>query len=231
MFYPVYFDSYYLLLVIIPLVLGIWAQAKVSSTFKKYKGTPSSLGYTGAQIARRILDENGLYDIKVEMVRGSLTDHYDPKTRVVRLSEEVYSSASVSAVGVAAHECGHAVQHANDYLPMKIRSAIVPVTNLGSKIAVPLILVGVIFSFPSFTMIGLIGYLLIAVFQMVTLPVEFNASSRAMAVVGNMGADTQDRKNIKKVLNAAALTYVAALISAVTQFLYLFIRYGNRRSR
>lgn len=224
-----YFDSYYILLVILPMILGIWAQAKVSSTFKKYQQHRTSIGYTGAQIARRILDDNGLRHIRVEMTRGRLTDHYDPRAKAVRLSESVYNSMSISAVGVAAHECGHAVQDAKNYLPMKIRSAIIPVTNFGSKLAVPLILIGIIFSIPQLTLIGLFGYLFIALFQLVTLPVEFNASARALATVNHMGASPEDKKGIRKVLSAAALTYVAALISAVTQFLFLLIRYSGRR--
>ncbi|MDL2293356.1 zinc metallopeptidase [Ruminococcaceae bacterium OttesenSCG-928-D13] len=224
-----YNGGYYLWLVLVPLLLGIFAQSRVSSTFKRYSGQLSASGHTGASAARRILDDNGLQDVGIQQVRGELTDHYDPKANVVRLSESVYGSTSVAAIGVAAHECGHAVQQATGYFPMKIRSAIIPITNFGSKMAIPLLLVGVIFSLQPLVTIGLWGYLLIALFQLVTLPVEFNASTRAVKSLQGMGITSAEEQGVRQVLTAAAMTYVASLISAFTQFLRMFLIYGNRR--
>lgn len=226
-----YFDSYYFVLVIIPMLLGIWAQNKVSSTYKKYSRTACSNGYTGCQAARRILDKNGLQNVQIERIAGNLTDHYDPRTNVVRLSEGVYDSGSVAAVGIAAHECGHAIQYQAGYIPMKIRGAIIPVTNFGSKLAVPLVLVGLLLSWYPLAYIGLIGYALIALFQLITLPVEFNASNRAVVMLSDMNITKAEQEGVKKVLSAAAMTYVAALISAVTQLLHMImvINRGNNR--
>lgn len=224
-----YYGNHYLWLVLIPLLLGVIAQSRVSSTFKQYSGQLSGTGHTGASAARRILDVNGLQHVAIQQVSGNLTDHYDPKENVVRLSQSVYGSASVAAIGVAAHECGHAIQHANGYIPLKIRSAIIPLTSIGSKMAIPLLLVGVIFSFQPLVTIGLAGYLLIALFQLATLPVEFNASTRAVKTLHGMGITDEEEKGVRKVLTAAAMTYVASLISAITQFLRLFLIYGNRK--
>ena len=213
------------------MILGIWAQHKVSSTYQKYSRATCSNGCTGYQAARRILDQNGLQNVQIERVKGNLTDHYDPRTNIVRLSESVYGSSSVAAVGVAAHECGHAVQYATGYVPMKIRGAIVPVTNFGSKLAVPLVLVGLLLSWYPLAYIGLIGYALIALFQLITLPVEFNASNRAVTALSDMNLTETERQGVKKVLSAAAMTYVAALISAVTQMLRMITIIGRKNRR
>jgi len=213
------------------MILGIWAQHKVSSTYQKYSRATCSNGCTGYQAARRILDQNGLQNVQIERVKGDLTDHYDPRTNIVRLSEGVYGSSSVAAVGVAAHECGHAIQYATGYVPMKIRGAIVPVTNFGSKLAVPLILVGLLLSWYPLAYIGLIGYALIALFQLITLPVEFNASNRAVTALSDMNLTETERQGVKKVLSAAAMTYVAALISAVTQMLRMITIIGRKNRR
>ncbi len=231
--YTMFFYGYYdLLLVLVPLLIGLWAQHKVNATYEQYSHTLSARGLTGAQAARTILDANGLTGVRVERTQGKLTDHYDPKANVIRLSDGVYGNTSISAIGVAAHECGHAVQQASGYFPMKIRSAIIPVTNFGSALAMPLILVGLILGASSLVSVGLIGFLLIAVFQLVTLPVEFNASNRALAIIAETGMLSEgEQRGAKKVLTAAALTYVAALISALSQFLRMFLIYGNRRER
>ena len=213
------------------MILGIWAQHKVSSTYQKYSRATCSNGCTGYQAARRILDQNGMQNVQIERVKGNLTDHYDPRTNIVRLSEGVYGSSSVAAVGVAAHECGHAIQYATGYVPMKIRGAIVPVTNFGSKLAVPLVLVGLLLSWYPLAYIGLIGYALIALFQLITLPVEFNASNRAVTALSDMNLTETERQGVKKVLSAAAMTYVAALISAVTQMLRMITIIGRKNKR
>ena len=224
-----YFDYYYFILIIPALLLGLYAQIRVKSAFSRYNRIYARSGLTGMQVARRILDENGLYDIPVQFVSGSLTDHYDPRSRVLRLSESVYHSNSIAAAGIAAHEVGHAIQHATGYGPLKIRSAIVPVTQIGSTLAIPLILVGLLF-FEPFIMVGIILYATVAVFQLITLPVEFNASSRAMATLQRDGMLVGDElTGAKRVLSAAALTYVAALVASLAQLLRLFLLYGRRR--
>lgn len=228
---PFGINSNYFLLVIVPLIFGMWAQVKVSSNFKKYSQVTSASGLTGAQVARRILDENGLTHVQIEHIKGNLTDHFDPRTNVVRLSDSVYGSSSIAAIGVAAHECGHAVQYGTSYFPMRIRSAIVPVTSIGSKIAVPMVLAGMLFSFQPLIMIGIWGYALIALFQLITLPVEFNASSRAMKVVAGMGVRPEEQRAVKTVLTSAALTYVAALVSALSTLLRLLLIFGNGNNR
>ncbi|HCB65878.1 MAG TPA: peptidase, partial [Ruminococcaceae bacterium] len=182
MFYNL-FDPYYWILIVPSLLLALWAQMMVSSNFKKYSQVYNRRGYTGADAARMILDSNGLYHVRIERVSGNLTDHYDPKAEVIRLSDSVYGSASVAAVGVAAHEAGHAVQHATGYLPIKIRSAIIPVTQIGSQLSIPLILLGFLFQLKPLVFVGILFYATAALFQLVTLPVEFNASSRAMKVL------------------------------------------------
>lgn len=226
-----FYDSYYFVLIIIPLLIGIWAQYKVTSTYKHYSRVACGNGLTGRQAARQILDQNGLTNVQIEQVRGILTDHYDPKNNVVRLSEGVYNSHSIAAVGVAAHECGHAVQYATGYIPMIIRGAIVPITNFGSQLAVPLVLIGLLLGWYPLAWVGLIGYALIALFQLVTLPVEFNASNRAIAVLADMSMTQEEQQGVINVLSAAAMTYVAALISAVTQFLHMItiVGRGDRR--
>lgn len=227
-----YFDYTYLIFVVPALVLALWAQTRVQSTFKKYSKVLSARRMTGAEAARRILDANGLSNVMINRVSGNLTDHFDPRTNTVNLSESVYDSTSVAAIGVAAHESGHAVQHAVGYAPMKLRAAIIPVTNIGSRLAIPLVLIGIIFSFYELAYIGCLFYATAAVFQLVTLPVEFNASSRALTALENTGIlGSSEIEGSKKVLSAAAMTYVAALATALAQLLRLLVIVGNRRGR
>lgn len=223
-------DSYYLILVLPAILFSLWAQMKVKSTFAKYERVRSYAGYTGAQIARRILDENGLYDIRVEHIRGSLTDHYDPRAGVVRLSDSVYNSASVAAVGVAAHETGHAVQHATNYAPLGIRNTIIPMTNIGSQLSMPLILLGLLLNSSNLIFVGIAAFSMMTLFQLITLPVEFNASARAVRTLTNGGMmSDEELSGTKKVLTAAALTYVAALLVSAMQLLRLILIFGGRR--
>ena len=223
------FDIYYLVLILPAMLLGLWAQARVNSTFNRYSHVRCRQGYTGSQIARRILDANGLTDVRIEGIRGNLTDHYDPTARVVRLSDSVYDSPSIAAIGVAAHEVGHAIQHANSDAPLTIRNAIIPVTNIGSKLSIPLILLGVVMSFQPLVTVGIVAFSLMAVFQLITLPVEFNASSRALATLnGEHYLDEEEVYGARKVLSAAALTYVAALVMSLAQLMRLVALFGNR---
>ena len=225
-----FFDYYYLILVIPAMLLALAAQAKVSSTFSKYSRVQSWRGMTGAQVARRILDDNGLYDVAVEEIAGNLTDHYDPRTRVVRLSQGVYGSSSVAAIGVAAHETGHAVQHSTAYAPLTIRNAIIPITNIGAQISIPAILIGYLLGSSGLVTIGIVAFALMAVFQLVTLPVEFNASARAVRTLEQDGiVEADELDGVKKVLTDAALTYVAALVVSLAQLLRLVLLFGGRR--
>ncbi len=219
-----------ILLVIPAMIFGIWAQIKVQSTYKKYSAAPTRRGVTGAQMARRILDENGLSHIRIEHIRGNLNDHFDPRAGVIRLSDAVHDSKSAAAIGVAAHEAGHAVQHAIGYFPIRIRSAIVPLTQFGSMLAIPLFFIGLIFVSDYLMLAGILLYALVALFQLVTLPVEFNASSRAMKVIRASGTLTEEEcAASRQVLTAAALTYVAALVSSLATLLRLLILAGGRR--
>ena len=224
-----YFDWYYLVLVIPAMLFAGWAQLQVSSSFSRYSKMRSSRGVTGMQAARSILNENGLQHVRVEHITGNLTDHYDPESQVVRLSDSVYNSASVAAIGVAAHECGHAIQHATHYSPLTFRNAIIPITNLGSKLAIPVFLLGLFFS-PQIANIGLLLFALVAVFQLVTLPVEFNASSRALHTLERENyLEPAELRGSRKVLQAAALTYVAALIVTMAQLLRMMLLTRNRQ--
>lgn len=226
MFY--YYDPTYLLL--IPgLILALYAQLKVSSTYARYKKVHSGTGLTGAQIARQILDTNGCGSVRIERVPGSLTDHYDPENGVLRLSEEVYASRSIAALGVAAHEAGHAIQDATDYGPMRIRATLVPVANIGSSAAIPLFMLGLIFSWEPLLKIGILCFSLAVLFYLVTLPVEFNASGRAVALLSSGYLPQDEVKGVKKVLSAAALTYVAAALQAILQLLQLVLLANSRR--
>ena len=223
------FDGTYLLL-IIGMLLSLAASAKLKGTFATYKRVRSASGFTGAQAAQRILHSAGIYDVQIVPISGSLTDHYDPRSKRVCLSEDIYNQSSLAAVGVAAHECGHAIQHATGYGPLNLRSAIVPVANIGSQLSWPLFLAGLIFSIQPLITIGILLFSLAVLFQLVTLPVEFNASSRALKLLGStgiLGAD--ETKGAQKVLSAAALTYVAALASSLLQLLRLIILAGGRR--
>lgn len=226
-----YLDPFYIYLVVPALLIALWAQMKVSSTFKKYNQVRSERGYTAAMIARQILDDNGLQRVAVEHVGGNLTDHYDPKANVIRLSDTVYGSTSVGAIGVAAHEAGHAVQYSVGYVPIKLRAALIPITNIGSMVAMPLAVLGIFMGNELLSGIGILLFMAVVVFQLVTLPVEFNASSRALAVIEEkMILSDDERKGAKKVLTAAALTYVAALIVAIANLLRLVLL-RNRNDR
>ncbi|MBX9180945.1 zinc metallopeptidase [Paeniclostridium sordellii] len=215
--------------ILIPGILfTMYAQFKVSSTTNRYFKVRSKFGYTGEQTARKILDANGLYNVRIEMVRGSLSDHYDPRSNVVRLSEDVYYGTSITSVSVAAHECGHAIQHAKGYAPLQIRSSLVPVVSFASNISWFLILIGFVMSGP-FLKIGILLFSASVLFQIVTLPVEFNASRRALVQIGNEGIlEGKEIKEGKDVLTAAALTYVAAALVSVLQLLRL-IAISQRR--
>ena len=226
MFY--YYDPTYFLL--IPgLLLALYAQFKVNSTFNHWKQVPSRIGMTGAQIARAILDSNGCRDVAIERVSGSLTDHYDPENNVLRLSSEVYGSTSIAALGVAAHEAGHAIQDAKDYKPLRIRANLVPVANIGSNMALPLFMLGLFMSWEPLLKIGIFAFAFSVLFYLVTLPVEFNASNRAVAVLADSYLPADEVKGVKAVLSAAALTYIAAALQAVLQLLRLVLLAGSRR--
>lgn len=230
-YYP-FFDSTYIL-VLIGILITLAASAKVKSTFNKYSRMRSMSGLTGAQVAERLLQASGIYDVQIERVSGNLSDHYDPRTKVLRLSDVVYGQDSLAAIGVAAHECGHAIQHQNSYVPLKIRGALVPVANIGSMAAWPIILIG-LFLGRSQTLIdlGIILFSVAVLFQLVTLPVEFNASRRAIASLGETGILYGDElRQSKKVLDAAALTYVAAAAATILQLLRLILLFGGGRNR
>ena len=222
MYYP-YFDS--TMIVLIPaIILAMYAQSKVKSTYEKYVRIASQKGYTGAEAARAILDRNGLTDVRIEHIRGTLSDHYDPRTRVLRLSDMVYRGNSISSSAIAAHEVGHAIQHARDYAPLRFRNAIVPVVNFASNLSWLFILAGLFLSFTGLIDIGIILFTGSVVFQIVTLPVEFNASSRALDELESVGVLTREGiPHSKKVLDAAALTYVAATATAVAQLVRLLL--------
>lgn len=219
-----YYDVTYLL-VIIGAVFSMIASAQVNGTFNRYSRVRSMSGMTGAQTARRILDQNGLYNVKIEHISGNLTDHYDPRTKVLRLSDATYSASSVAAVGVAAHECGHAVQDSEGYQPLRIRSAIAPAANFGSRWGIPIFVLGLLFGANEILMqIGIWVFLLAVLFQLVTLPVEFNASRRALAMLTDYGIlGSQEAEGSRKVLRAAALTYVAAAAAALLNLLRLVL--------
>lgn len=217
------FDYTYLIFCLPPLLLALWAQYKVKSTFAQYSKVASDRGMTGRDAARLILDTNGLYNVPVSRISGELTDHFDPRENVIRLSDTVCDVRSAAAVGVAAHEAGHAVQYAVGYGPMKLRSALVPVTNIGSRLSMPLVLLGILLSFETLAYVGVILFSATALFQLVTLPVEFDASRRALAALEGAGMSAEGVKSAKKVLSAAALTYVAALLTAVGNLLRLLV--------
>ncbi len=230
--YGYYFDPTYIL-IIIGAVICLIASARVKTTFHKYNRVRSMSGMTGAQAAERILHSAGIYDVSVQHVSGELTDHYDPRNKTLSLSDSTYGSTSVAAVGVAAHECGHAIQHQQDYAPLSIRSAIVPVANLGSFAAWPLILIGMFITSSTGSLlinIGILCFSFSVLFQLVTLPVEFNASSRAIHMLGQTGILREEElRGTRKVLGAAALTYVAGAAAAILQLLRLLILTNGRR--
>lgn len=238
MYYGYYgFDWTYLTLVLPCILLSLWASASVKNTFKRYSTQYSVRKITGADAAARVLRNNGVQNVRIERISGNLTDHFDPKTNVIRLSDSVYDSTSTAAIGVACHEAGHAVQYATHYGPIKLRAAIIPVTNFGSKIAMPLILLGILLSFAgnlSYTLVylGIACFGLSLVFQLITLPVEFNASSRAIRAITEAGIlSSQELVGAKKTLKAAAMTYVAATAVALAQLLRLIVLFGGRRRR
>lgn len=225
------FDGTYVLIILAFLISAL-VSAKMNATFSKYSKVRSYCGLTGAQAAQRILSSAGIYDVRIEHVSGKLTDHYDPSNKVLRLSDAVYGNTSIAAIGVAAHECGHAVQHARNYVPLSVRSAIVPVANFGSQLSWPLFLAGLIFSFRPLLMIGILLFCAALLFQIVTLPVEFNASARALRMLDETGImGRQEIRGTKKVLRAAAMTYVAAVIGSLLQLLRLLILSGAFRKR
>ena len=231
-YYGYYFDPTYIL-IISAAIISLIAQWRVNSAFSKYSRVASMSGMTGAQAARMILQSNGINDVSVQRISGKLTDHYNPSTKVLNLSESVYGSTSVAAIGVAAHECGHAIQHARGYFPLSLRTALVPVANIGSQLSWVFIIVGAILSFnQTLITIGIIMFSAAVLFQLVTLPVEFNASARALEQLESNGILYRDEvSQTRKVLSAAALTYVAAAATAILQLLRLIILFGGRGRR
>ena len=223
-----YYDPYYIL-IIIGVVISLAASAKVQSTFRKYDQVRSRTGMTGAEAARRLLQAQGIYDVSIQRVSGNLTDHYDPRANVIRLSDTVYNSTSVAAIGVAAHEAGHAVQYAVGYVPIRIRSAVIPISQFGSSLSMPVLLVGLLFNYGFLVQLGIVLFSTVALFQLVTLPVEFNASARALRTLeSSYILESDEVKMAGKVLRAAALTYVAALLSSLAQLLRLILLFGRR---
>ena len=222
-------DITYIIFVLPALILAMWAQTNVNSTFNKYKSVSNSRGYTAYDVTRRILNMNGLNNVKIERVSGHLSDHFDPKANTVRLSDSTYQSSSVAAIGVAAHEVGHAIQHATAYMPIKIRNAIVPVVQISSYAAFPLAIIGIIFGSNRLVLAGVILFSLVVLFQLITLPVEFNASRRAIKTLeGNYILEGNELSGAKKVLFAAALTYVASAAVAIGNLLRLLVLAGGR---
>ncbi|MBS6367126.1 MAG: zinc metallopeptidase [Clostridiales bacterium] len=232
-----YFDYTYLILVLPAVILAMIASSRVHSVFRRYQQQHSRRGITGAAAARAVLDANGLQEVRIEHISGELTDHYDPRDHVIRLSDSVYGSTSTAAIGVAAHEAGHAVQYAVGYTPIRIRAAIIPATNIGSKLAMPLVILGLILSYYgqtylSIAYIGIVCFALATVFQLVTLPTEFNASRRALAAISAGGLlDSDEMEGARKTLSAAAMTYVAALAVSLVQLLRLLLIVASHSRR
>ena len=227
-----YVDYYYIILIVPALLFGLWAQSRVNSAYSKYSRVGNMRGYTGADAARMVLEQNGIYDVTIRRTSGKLTDHYDPRNKTINLSDGVYDTASVAAVGIAAHEAGHAVQHAVGYFPIKVREAVIPITQIGSYLYFPIIILGIIFSYQPLVDAGIILFSFLAIFQLVTLPVEFNASNRAIATIErNDILYGEELRGAKSVLKAAALTYVAALVSSLAQLLRLMLIFGGRNRR
>ena len=223
-----------IILVLIGVALSLWAQGRVNSTFSRYSRVRSMTGMTGAEAARRLLNAQGIYDVTVQQIAGELTDHYDPRTKTVNLSQSVYGATSVAAIGVAAHECGHAMQDNEGYAPLRFRSVLVPVANFGSSLSWPMILLGLVFGGLGSPLveIGILMFSLAVLFQLVTLPVEYNASARAVRLLDAQGILAGEEVNgTRKVLNAAALTYVAAAATSILQLLRLIILFGGRNRR
>lgn len=227
-----FMDYYYIVLVIPVIIFSLIIQARLNSTYSKYSRIRNCRNLTGAQAAQIVLNYYGIYNVRIERVSGKLSDHYDPTQNVIRLSEGVFDSPSIAAVGVACHEAGHAAQHATGYVPIKLRNLILPVCNIGSSLSIPLLLIGLVLSFEPLIWIGIGFFAFTAIFQLITLPVEFNASSRALKVIESNGILTYEEKSgAAKVLKMAAMTYVASLAMSVAQLLRLILRYGGRRNR
>ena len=224
-----FYDYYYIILVIPAIIISMYAQFKVQSTYKKYSEVMSKKGLTAREVTRKILDLSGLTNVKIEHIAGKLSDHYDPRTNVIRLSDSVYSDTSVASLGVAAHEAGHAIQHATGYFPIKLRNSVLPVANIGSRLSVPLIILGIILSFEPLISFGILLFSFVLLFQVITLPVEFNASRRALSILNDTNMlDESELIGSKKVLSAAAMTYVAAALVSATQLLRLLLISRNR---
>ena len=229
---PFYYDSIYWVLLGPVLLLTLYAQLKVSSSFRRYSRVRNQHGYTGAQAAQMVLRDNGIFDVAICPCQGELTDHYDPRDNTIYLSEPVYHAATVAAVGVAAHEAGHAVQYAIGYRPIRVRSAIIPITQFGSQFAMIALILGLVLYVQPLFAVGIILFSLTAVFQLVTLPVEFDASARALEAIDDAGMlDDKEQKGAKRVLRAAALTYVASLLMSLLQLLRYLLIYGGREDR
>ena len=241
MLFGLFWGDWTVLVLIPAMIFAFWAQINVQTTFSRFKQVRNRRGLTAADVARRILDANGLNYVQIQRVSGELTDHYDPRAQVVRLSDSVYDSTSVAAIGVAAHEVGHACQHAEDYVPLRIRSAIIPMTRIGSMLAMPVFILGLLFAQLSqygnmvgdvFMMLGILLFSLSTLFQLVTLPTEFNASARALKTLESYGIlDGDELVGARSTLRAAALTYVAALASSLASLLRLLLIFGGSRSR
>lgn len=241
MLFGLFWGDWTLLVLIPAMIFAFWAQINVQTTFSRFRQVRNRRGLTAADVARRILDANGLNYVQIQRVSGELTDHYDPRAQVVRLSDSVYDSTSVAAIGVAAHEVGHACQHAEDYVPLRIRSAIIPMTRIGSMLAMPVFILGLLFAQLSlygnmvgdvFMMLGILLFSLSTLFQLVTLPTEFNASARALKTLESYGIlDGDELVGARSTLRAAALTYVAALASSLASLLRLLLIFGGSRSR
>lgn len=228
--YYYYYDPYYIL-VLVGVVISLIASARVQGTFRKYDQVRSRTGLTGAEAAKRLLQAQGIYDVSVQRISGSLTDHYDPRSKTLRLSDSTYGSTSVAAIGVAAHECGHALQHEENYMPLTVRSVLVPVANFGSRFSMLLIIAG-LFLGQVLVEAGILLFSAVVLFQVVTLPVEFNASRRALRLLGDNGILYDEEVGMtRKVLRAAALTYVASVLVSVMQLLRLVLLYGGRGRR
>ncbi len=232
-----YFDFTYLILVLPAIIFSLWASAKVKGTYRKYKDLPTSSGLSGAEAARLILNGNGLRGVRIAKIDGELTDHYDPKSNTISLSSDIHDGTSAVAIGIAAHEVGHAIQHAESYAPLKIRNAIIPMTNIGSTLSIPLVILGILLTRISQDLIvvaygGIALFGLVVVFQLLTLPTEFNASSRALVKINEYNILREDEvKPVKKVLSAAAMTYVAALAVSLAQLLRLLLIVAGGRRR
>ena len=239
MYFGLFWGDWTFIVLIPAMIFAFWAQARVNSTFKRYAKVHSCRGLTGAEAARRVLDAAGLYQVRIEHIRGHLTDHYDPRENVIRLSDATFNSTGIAAIGVAAHEAGHAIQHAQGYAPIKLRAAIIPITSIGSKLSMPLFLIGMLFAGGGYLgggigetlmLTGILFFSFSTLFQLVTLPTEFNASSRAMKALEDGGILTSDElPAAKSTLTAAAMTYVAALASSLASLLRLILIFNRRR--